>query len=286
VPGEVAQEAARGHARVRGQQVHRERLGQVVQCPGHCAGHAVVVDDVAHGQFDELRLAAVAVRRQHQPPGDRVGDLRAVVAAHQVQAQIQPGRAARAGDHLAGVDVEHVGGHLDQRMALAQQRGVLPVRGGRPAVQQARRGQRERAGADGDHPSAPVGGRAQGLDQRGGDLAADVGNPRNDHGVGGGQHVQAVPGGDREAADGRHRLRRLGADVEVVPGDVELGAGQAEHLHHAAQLEGRHPGVGQHRDPVPGAGLQCHRRTHGEILADSGVLATSGGPAGSTGWNQ
>ena len=48
-----------------------------------------------HRQVDQLRLAAVAVRRDHEPARDRVRHRGAVVAPHDVQAEVDPGRAAR-----------------------------------------------------------------------------------------------------------------------------------------------------------------------------------------------
>src|SRR3712207_7482325 len=51
-----------------------------------------------------LRLAALAMGRDHEAPRDLVGDRRAVVAADDVQAQVDAGRAARGGQHVAIVD--------------------------------------------------------------------------------------------------------------------------------------------------------------------------------------
>src|SRR6266487_317488 len=55
---------------------------------------------------DVLRLTAATVWRHYQLAGDPVGDRRAVVMADQVQAQVDPCRHARRGEHLAVVDVQ------------------------------------------------------------------------------------------------------------------------------------------------------------------------------------
>ena len=102
---------------------------------------------------DELRLAAVAPRRHDAAPGRLVGDLAAVVAAHQVQAQVDAGGDAGRGQHVAVVDEQHVRVERDLREAARGTARRGPVRGRRPAVEQAGRGQHERAGAD-RHQSA------------------------------------------------------------------------------------------------------------------------------------
>ena len=61
-----------------------------------------------HRGGDELGLAAGPVRRHDQAAGDGVGDRRAVVAADQVQAQVDRRGLAGRGEHAAVVDVEHV----------------------------------------------------------------------------------------------------------------------------------------------------------------------------------
>ena len=61
----------------------------------------------------ELTLAALAMRRQHEPPRYVVGDRRTVVATHDVEAEIQARGAAGRGQprlllDLTLVDIEHV----------------------------------------------------------------------------------------------------------------------------------------------------------------------------------
>ena len=80
------------------------------------------------------------------------------VTAYEVEAQVDRRRLAGRGEHVALVDVEDVGAHVDLRVAAGQVVGVHPVRGRGPAVEQACRGQQEGARAErGDPNAAPVG---------------------------------------------------------------------------------------------------------------------------------
>jgi hypothetical protein len=106
--------------------------------------------------LDELRLPAGPLRRDDQRPGGRVGDLGAVVAAQQMQARVQAGGAARAGDDRALVDVEHVADDRHPGEPGGEAVQVPPVRRGPPAVEQPRLGQHERAQAQPDHRRAVV----------------------------------------------------------------------------------------------------------------------------------
>ena len=65
--------------------------------------------------LDELALPAVALRRHHHAAGDDVDDRAAQLAAHQVQAGVDAGGGAGAGDEVAVVDEQHV--RVDDRLA-------------------------------------------------------------------------------------------------------------------------------------------------------------------------
>jgi hypothetical protein len=114
-----------------------------------------------HRVVDELRLPAVAVRRHHHVPGQRVGRGGPPLAADQVQQGVDAGRGAGAGEDLAGVDVEHrrVDGH--GRVPGGQLSGVAPVSRGAAAVEQTGVGEHERAGALADDDRAAGVGGAQ-----------------------------------------------------------------------------------------------------------------------------
>ncbi len=253
----MPQVGAVGHPGGPGQSGDRERVRQVVQRPLHRAGDAVVLLlDRPDGGLDELGLAAVPVRRHNEAAGHAVGDLGAVVAPDQVQAEVDPGRAAGAGQHRSVVHVEHVRVDPDGRVALPQQFGVPPVGGGLLAVEQAGGGQGEGPGADRDDPGAALVRGAQRLDQGGGDHPAEgVRHAGDHHGVGGGEVVEAVFGGEGEAADRAERCAgAVGAHPQPVPGggqqSAQLGPGQAEHLDHDAELERGHAVEGVDGDLV------------------------------------
>ena len=69
---------------------------------------------------DELRLAAGALERHHRGARHCRRRLGAEVAPHQVEAQIEACRGARGRQHLAVVDVQHVGVDVDRRVAARQ----------------------------------------------------------------------------------------------------------------------------------------------------------------------
>ena len=82
---------------------------------------------------------------------DRERELGPVVVFHQGQRQIDPRRDTRRRPHRAVSHVDGLG--LDRHFREFARQGVAvgKVRGGAPPVQQARRGQHERAGAHGSH---------------------------------------------------------------------------------------------------------------------------------------
>lgn len=103
-------------------------------------------------------------------------------------------------------------------------------------------------------------GPQQRFHEGGRNLRPGVGHSRHDHRVRRGQRIEPVLGAQREPAD-RPQVPAgfLGAYPQLVPGQVaQLGPGQAEDLHHHAQLEGRHSFEGQYSHHV--------RLRHGWIL--------------------
>lgn len=92
---EVPAEVACAQVGPAGQILHGQRPVEPPGRPGEHVAQRLAVR-LGNRRVDELSLPAGPVRRYDQPPGDRVGDLRAVIAPDQVQAQIQPpGRTAR-----------------------------------------------------------------------------------------------------------------------------------------------------------------------------------------------
>lgn len=259
---------------VAGERGHVERLIQVPLGP---AAGALQVDPAAARRRDrardELGLTAVAVRGHHRPAGHRRRDLGAQIAAHDVQAQVQPRGHAGAGQHGALVDVEHVGVDRDAGELGREAGGVVPVGRRAAAVEQAGVGEGEGAGADRHHARAAGGGPAQGVQDRGG--RRDGRRPAvagDDDRVGVLQRLEPVGGSERDPDAGdRDRwrsveIRRAGsvggrrggrhaqlvvraADVaEQVAGGGQVqqdDVGQGEGDHQVRRLRGRAVGPGR-----------------------------------------
>ena len=151
-------------AGVPGEVAHRQRLVEAGPRPLE-RGREPVGAARLGGRGDELRLPAAAVGGHDQSPRDPVGGRGAEVATHEVDAEVERRRLARRGEHVALVDVEHVGAHVDLRVAAGQVVGVHPVRGRDAAVEQPGRRQHEGAGAQRRDPHAAPVRRAQRLDE-------------------------------------------------------------------------------------------------------------------------
>ena len=126
--GEAPGERADAHVRAGGEHRQIQRLVEALQRPRHHGRDRVVFGMRGHRRLDQLRLAAGAVGRDHQPSRDGVGDLAPVVATHDVQAEVDPRSAARRRQHASRVDVEHVGVDRDLGMAGGELGRVAPVR--------------------------------------------------------------------------------------------------------------------------------------------------------------
>ena len=71
-----------------GQGTNGERLAQALEGPGARGGEGTA-RVLGERLLDVLRLAAFAVGRDDDPAGDARGEVRAVVQAQDVQAQVQ-----------------------------------------------------------------------------------------------------------------------------------------------------------------------------------------------------
>ena len=104
--------------------------------------------------FDELRLAALSPWWSYECASPGVGGCRAVVAADQMEAQVDPGCDAGGCEDVAVVDEEAVWQHGDFGVAALQLVGRSPVSGGGTSVEKPRSGEGEGSGADGDESGA------------------------------------------------------------------------------------------------------------------------------------
>nr|WP_241560769.1 hypothetical protein [Sinirhodobacter populi] len=104
------------------------------------------------GALDELRLAAIAVGRDHQTPRHAVRGLCAIIAAHQMDTQIEPRRTAGRGHHRPLIDVKRIRQNRDLRKPGGEPRGVMPVRRGPFPVEQPTLRQHKGSAADRNDP--------------------------------------------------------------------------------------------------------------------------------------
>ena len=268
-----------------GEGVDGQGLGEVLEHPREQVVEVVVVAQVGERRLEVLRLAAVAVRGHDHAPGDRVGDLDAVLGAHQVQAQVDAGGRAGAGEDRAVLDVEHRRIDHDVRVARGEGVGEKPVRARAAPVEQTGRCQGERAAADREHPAAPGDAGPQRVDERGGRRAVERPGRDGDQ-VGGGEPPEPMLGADGEARRGAQRGCVDGDDREVVDRQPSVGPRRAEDLAEHAELErgdalAGHDGDVAQRAPrrrcvgaVPGGHPAI---LPGRIVTVNGIPATGGG---------
>lgn len=124
------------------------------------------------------------MRRDHQPPGDAIGDLGAMVTTDQMQAAIDRGGRTRRGQDIAVVDIERVPIQPDPRIGSLEFIGPGPMRRRGAAIEQAGARQDESPEAQSDDSRSARMGCAQGIEQDVGWLIDWIAPGRNDHGIG------------------------------------------------------------------------------------------------------
>lgn len=76
------------------------------------------------------------MRRYHQGAGDAIGQFGTELAAHDVQATVDPRGSAGRGEYIAFVDIQHARIDLHLRKVLCKQFGPAPVLGGATPIEQ------------------------------------------------------------------------------------------------------------------------------------------------------
>jgi hypothetical protein len=242
-----------GHAGPGGQLPHGEGLVQVGAQPLQQIPQGPVAGG-GDGLHHVLGLAAVTVRRHHHAPRDAVGHPRALLLADQVEASVDAGRRAGAGDHRIVIDIQDVGIDLGLGIPAGQFGRMPPVSGAATAIQQARLAEDEGAAAHAQQPRATLDGRAQRIEQVLGEpeshagaeaLLADRGQ-RDQIRVG--QAIQTEGGLDGEV-QGPQRGWLSRHHGEVVARQPVVGPVHPEDLADGAELE-RQEAVDQHHSDV------------------------------------
>ncbi len=227
-------------------------------------GATVSAVEAGSGRLHVLGLPAVAVRRHHHPPGDGVGHPAPVLLADQVQAGIDAGGGAGAGDDRIGVHVEH--GSIDVR-GREQERQLgraAPVGRAPPPVQQPGRPEHERAGADAEYPPAARDRAPQCLKQRLGiavpaQPGMGLGDGRHRHQVGLVKAVHAERGIEGEPHRGTQWPRLPRDHREVVAGQAIARPVGPEDLTHHTQLERLESVEHHYRDVTEHAAIMPRR---------------------------
>lgn len=199
-------------------------------------------------------------RRNGASPGDGEGHVAAQVVLHERERQVHTGGDAGGGPDVAVLHEDRVGVHPHGGVRLGEEVAPLPVGGGPPAVEQAHRGEQERAGAHGGDPAGlageptdlgeqlPVAQRLAGAAAAGDDERVDRPGHVGQRPVG--HHPEAAVGAQRPRPGGRHGgAVALGAQHVVGPG---------EHLEGPGQVQALQPGEGDEHD-VGGHGASMRR---------------------------
>ncbi len=210
---EAAREVARAHVGELRERLHRQVGREVLHRVALHLTQTVPRGRARGERGAELRLVAGPAQEQHEVARDRERRVAVEVLLDHRQREVHAGGDARRGPHLPVAHEDRLGIDAHPRVAPRELRRRRPMRGRAPPVQQAGRGEQERAGAH--RGDATRGVRASGdpLDQRvvgarllrpgpaGHEQRVD---PR-------GRVVEVCVGDDRQAAGGRHR-GAVGAD--------------------------------------------------------------------------
>src|SRR5699024_910341 len=108
----------------------------------------VISERVGHAARNVLCLAGAAVGGRDQTPGDLVGQADSVIAANEMETQIDRRGGSGGGQQLAFVDEEDVLVDLDRGEPSGELPRRRPVRGGSPSDEQTRAREDEGAGGD------------------------------------------------------------------------------------------------------------------------------------------
>jgi hypothetical protein len=174
----------------------------------------------------------------------------AVIAPHEVQTEVDAGCCTGRREHPALVDEQHDLVDPHERMLRRERPRVVPVRGGPAAVEQAGRGERERAGGDRGEPGAALVGRAERVDHAARRIL-DIGVPiaRDEDRLGPFERLEPIGHVVRKAVPARDETGRCAARSHLVGHAPPCG----EHLGGDADVERLRPLEHEHGDAMVAA---------------------------------
>ena len=166
-----------------------------------------------------------------------------------MQAEVDSRREPGGGEDAPVLDVERVLLDVDRAEPARQLVGREPMGSGAPAVEQARVGERERAGADRCHAGAASGSGAQRVEHGVRRRVEDLDVAGNEDRVGSRDRLQPRDAADRKAGGGGDAPRPRGTGLELVQRPV-IRPGEREHLGGNGEVE-RDDGLeAEQRDPM------------------------------------
>src|SRR5215831_16503610 len=120
-----------------------------------------VVGRLQRERCTELRLPARPLEKHHEIAGDAECEPTTEILLYQRQRQVDAGSHSGRAPYLTVFDEDPIWFDLDGGIATTKQVAIFPMCDGAAAVEQARRGKQEGAGADRCDPSRPPGPRPQ-----------------------------------------------------------------------------------------------------------------------------
>ena len=216
---EATQEGAFAQPGTAGQLGHGERLVEPALDPFERLGQHGVVGCGRGGDrcLDELCLSAGPVRCRHHPAGQRGRVGHSPQPPDEVQAEVDGGHGAGAGQDSFVVDVQRRRVHLGGREPVPELLLVDPVHGAVAVVEETRVAEGEDARTEAGDPGAATGGVAQHLDDRFRRPRAARLAGGDDEQVGGGGELQRGEPVDAVAGPALHRLAPGRAHRELPP---------------------------------------------------------------------
>ena len=194
-----------------------------------------------HRTRNELRLIAIPMRWDDQSLSDHVGDLRAVVATHEMHEHVEARGGSGRRHHTALIHIKCIRLHGQTRVALLKPLRVTPMRRDRLALEDARCCEHEDTGTDRTDARAALMSSANLAHQRLGRRLIGIAPARHDDRMRLIENPERMWRGYRHTACSTQRPSFSRAHREPIPGHTQLGTVQREHLDHTSKLERAQP---------------------------------------------